>query len=303
MNPAEQNLQAQLEERIRFETLLADLSARFVGVPAESLDHEIVEALRRICETLGLDESSLGQPNQAGEPRFTHFWSSASIPLTVEVNPTELFPWGAGQVLKGRTVQFTSVDELPPEAVVDKGSVRRIGLKSNLSLPLLVAGKPVGVLSFATLKSERQWPEDLVNRLRLLAEVLANALARRASEDALRAALAAVEAMKARLEVENVSLRQDLQLLREHPKILGRSAALRKVLAQVEQVAPTDATVLVFGETGTGKELIASAIHDLSPRRDRPRSASVVPPFPPTLSRASCSGARRAPTPVLCQNR
>jgi len=64
------NLQAQLEERIRFESLLADLSARFVGLPAEALDHEIQEAQRRICETLGLDRSALGQPGKAGEPRL-----------------------------------------------------------------------------------------------------------------------------------------------------------------------------------------------------------------------------------------
>ena len=195
MNPSEISLPAQLEERIRFETLLTDLSARFVGIPTGMLDHEINEALRRICETLGL--------------------------------------------------------------------------RSNLSLPLLVGGKPMGVLSFGTFKTERQWPAHLVNRLRLLAEVFANALARRASEEALREALTAVEAMKARLEAENVSLRQNLQSLKEHPQILGRSAALRKVLAQVEQVAPTEALVLVLGETGTGKELIASAIHELSPRCDR----------------------------------
>ena len=75
MTPLQDNLQAQVEERVRFETLLADLSARFVGLPAEALDHEIEEAQRRICETLGLDRSTLGQPNQAGEPEFTHSWA------------------------------------------------------------------------------------------------------------------------------------------------------------------------------------------------------------------------------------
>ncbi len=263
-------MQSQLEEPIRFESLLADLSARFVGIPAESLDEEIVEALRRICETLGFEQGSLGQPNQQGKPRFTHFWSLPGSAFQVDISPSEVFPWGVQQILSGRTVQFTSVDELPAEAAVDKENICRVGLKSNLSLPLLVGGRPMGVLSFGTFKTERGWPEDLVNRLKLLAEVFANALARRAAEEALRTALAAVEAMKVRLEAENISLRQDLQLLKGHPKLLGHSAALRNVLAQVEQVAPTDATVLVLGETGTGKELIASAIHDLSPRRDRP---------------------------------
>src|SRR5262249_53992524 len=61
--------------------------------------------------------------------------------------------------------------------------------------------------------------------------------------------------------------------IREDPnfeEIVGKSAALRRVLAQVETVAPTDSTVLIYGETGTGKELIASAIHNLSPRHANP---------------------------------
>ena len=79
-----------------------------------------------------------------------------------------------------------------------------------------------------------------------------------------------LQTMKERVEAENVSLRQDLQLWHGHPQILGRSPTLQKVLAQAEKVAATDASVLLLGETGTGKELVAAAIHDLSPRRDRP---------------------------------
>ncbi len=260
----------QLEERIRFETLLADLSARFVGVSAEALDHEIQEAQRRICETLGLDRSTLGQPNKVGEPRFTHLWVTPGYPSAPEVAPKELFPWATQQILSGQTIQFSSVDELPAEAATDKESFRRLGTRSSVCFPLIVGGKAVGVLSFGTVKAERSWPEDLVNRLRVIAEVFANALARRGSEEALHEALADLEAMKERLQEENVSLRQDLQLWHGHPQILGRSPTLQKVLAQAEKVAGTDASVLLLGETGTGKELVAAAIHDLSPRRDRP---------------------------------
>ena len=135
--------------------------------------------------------------------------------------------------------------------------------------------------------------ESLVNRLRLVAEVFANALARRASEEALRHALETVEALKERLEAENVSLRQDLQLLHGHPQILGRSAALQNVLAQAEQVAATDATVLLLGETGTGKELIASAIHDLSARRDRPMVRVNCAAIPSTLIESELFGREK----------
>jgi formate hydrogenlyase transcriptional activator len=292
MTPPEDSLQAQLEERIRFETLLADLSARFVGLPAEALDREIEEAQRRICETLGLDRSALGQPSKAGKPRFTHSWAIPGCP-PIPDSPLVDLPWATQQILSGHTIQFTSINELPPEAAVDKEAFRRMGEKSNLSFPLLVGGKAMGVLSFGVVKAERQWPETLVNRLRLVAEVFAGALARRSAEEALHKALETVETLKQRLEAENVSLRQDLRLLHGHPQILGRSAALGNVLALAEQVAATDASVLLLGETGTGKELIASAVHDLSARRDRPMVRVNCAAIPPTLIESELFGRER----------
>ncbi len=293
MDPSENSLQAQLEERIRFESLLADLSARFVGLPAEALDQEIEKAQRRICETLGLDRSALGQPNRSGEPQFTHLWAMPECLVNPPGPPTRVVPWCTQQINSGHTIRFTSIDELPPEAATDKESFRRGGTKSNLSLPLLVGGKVIGVLSFDKVKAERHWPDDLVNRLQLVAEVFASALARRASEEALHEALAALEKMKERLQAENVSLRQDLQLLEGHPQILGRSAALRKVLAQVEQVAPTESTVLLLGETGTGKGLIAANIHELSARRGRRMMQVNCATIPSTLIESELFGREK----------
>ncbi len=171
MNPSEISLQVQLEERIRFESLLADLSARFVGLPGEALDHEIEESQRRICETLGLDRSTLGQPSKEGEPQFTHAWAIPGCPPAPHSPAAPLFPWATRQIESGHIIRFTSVDELPPEAATDKETFRRVGTKSNVSFPLMVGGKVIGVLTFGTVKAERLWPEDLVNRLQLVADV------------------------------------------------------------------------------------------------------------------------------------
>src|SRR5262244_2624160 len=76
--------------------------------------------------------------------------------------------------------------------------------------------------------------------------------------------------LKARLEKENVYLQEEIRTEHNFEEIVGNSPALLAVLRKVEQVAPTDSTVLLCGETGTGKELIARAIHNRSARKDRP---------------------------------
>lgn len=86
----------------------------------------------------------------------------------------------------------------------------------------------------------------------------------------LTGALAEIKVMKDQLEAENIYFRQERTSTRYHDDILGQSDSLKEVLYRAEQVAPTNATVLILGETGTGKELIAHAIHNLSPRKQRP---------------------------------
>jgi len=93
---------------------------------------------------------------------------------------------------------------------------------------------------------------------------------RRQAEQQLSNALAEVERLKEQLEAENVYLRSEIMEEHRHGEIIGASAALGKVLRQVTQVAETDMTVLVLGETGTGKELVARLIYERSARSDRP---------------------------------
>jgi PAS domain S-box-containing protein len=93
---------------------------------------------------------------------------------------------------------------------------------------------------------------------------------RKRTEEALRHALAEVQRLKERAEADNVYLREELSEAHRDGEIVGKSAAIRKVLTQVRQVAATDMTVLILGETGTGKELVARAIHGSSARKERP---------------------------------
>ena len=92
---------------------------------------------------------------------------------------------------------------------------------------------------------------------------------RKRAEEELKRALAEVKRLKERLEAENVYLRGEVSEGHRHREIVGESEGIRKVLEQVEQVAGTDMTVLIMGETGTGKELVARAVHEHSMRRER----------------------------------
>ena len=93
---------------------------------------------------------------------------------------------------------------------------------------------------------------------------------RKQAEQKLKNAYSEIEQLKNRLHEENIYLQEQINLTHKFEDILGQSQSLKSVLGQVEKVAPTDTTVLVLGETGTGKELFARALHNLSPRNNRP---------------------------------
>ena len=110
---------------------------------------------------------------------------------------------------------------------------------------------------------------SLRDRLSVVAHVFANALERKRSDLALQHAYAEVTQLKERLELDNQYLRQELATDAGDDAIVAQSAAMKTVLREVRRVAATDSTVLLSGETGTGKELLAEAVHQGSKRKDR----------------------------------
>src|SRR6266404_7467629 len=138
----------------------------------------------------------------------------------------------------------------------------REGLKSFCFLPLIGRNRAIGTLVLARLRDDAFSQADIgflsqvANQIALAAE---NALAYRE-----------IRELKEQLSKEKLYLEDEIRTEMNFAQIIGNSAAIRKTLKRVETVAPTDSTVLIYGETGTGKELIARAIHDLSPRSSKP---------------------------------
>jgi len=138
----------------------------------------------------------------------------------------------------------------------------REGLKSFSFLPLISRNRAIGVLVLGRLRDDAFTQADIcfltqiANQIALAVE---NALAYRE-----------IRELKEQLSKEKLYLEDEIRTEMNFAQIIGNSASLRRVLKQVETVAPTDSTVLIYGETGTGKELIARGIHDLSPRRSKP---------------------------------
>jgi two-component system, NarL family, sensor kinase len=179
----------RLKERLQFETLLAELSARFVNLPADRIDSEIEDAQRRICEHLDLDRSTLWQvcEREPGTLLLTHLHQPPeSLPPPERMNAGSFVPWVAQKVLAGEMVTFSKLIDLPPEAGRDRETARAYGAKSGVFVPLSVGEEPViGVLTFVVMHEERSWQETDVTRFKLIAQVFANALARKQAEVAL----------------------------------------------------------------------------------------------------------------------
>jgi PAS domain S-box-containing protein len=178
-----------LENRLEFETLISELSTRFINLPPGEVDREIEDAMGRVCEVLGIDRAMLWQwSNEVPDLAVpTHSFPRQDSRQLLESMRQQDYPWARRELLAGRRVVVSSVEAMPPEYDVDRDTCRRLGIKSGLAFPLSVGGEPpVGVLGLNDLKAPRDWPDALVNRLELVAQVFANALARKRYELNLR---------------------------------------------------------------------------------------------------------------------
>jgi len=285
-----------LEDRLQFERLLSDLSSKFVNIPNDRVDSEIEDGLRQILEFFQVDRCVLFRtlPDRTSwQIAYTVTSNDAPhLPAGVKLSKS-LYPWAYEKLLeKHEVMSISRLDDLPAEASADRQSCIKWGIRSYVNIPILI-GESVDIIHISSGKSERVWPEELFPRLRLLGEIFVNALERKQNRAQLEERFQEVESLKQRLERENIYLQEEVKLLVEHTEIVGQSIAMKKVLSHAEQVAQTDSTVLLLGETGTGKELLARAIHNMSLRKDRPLVTVNCASLPPTLIESELFGREK----------
>ena len=237
-------------ERLR---LLLDLTNRVAStLDLREVLREVAASIRRVmhCDAVGvtLPDAETGQLHLCALDFPT---SKGIVREGVVVNKVS-----SPSVL--RVFQTGQAENLTPEQIAAERLAALEGAQSLCRLPLSSRGRMLGVLSLAN-SSANAFEEDMA----FLGQV-ANQVAM-AVENAL--AYSQIEELKDKLAQEKVYLEDEIRSELNFEEIIGTSEGLRRVLRQVETVAPTDSTVLIYGETGTGKELIARAVHNLSSRK------------------------------------
>ncbi|HET7218867.1 MAG TPA: sigma 54-interacting transcriptional regulator [Vicinamibacterales bacterium] len=271
------------DELQHFERAIVTLSSRFARLNAGEIGPAIVGALEQVAQSLHVDASALVEFADGSRVSALHVWPAS---VADDLRPA---PWMTDRLLRNEVVAV-SPSEDPPADTRRPISLQTRRCVPKLAVPVVVAGEVICAIVVRANLAPRRWSEPAVERLRLLAEILAVALLRCRQEAALLASLATIERLNARLEADNVYLKEEIKTYHDFDEIVGESAPLRMALTRLAQVAPMNSSVLLLGETGTGKELFARAVHDRSRRRARALVRVNCAALPPTLVESELFG-------------
>jgi formate hydrogenlyase transcriptional activator len=258
------------EELVSFERMLADLSARLANVPADHVEAEIQLAQVTLQQFLGFERSTFAEFQDDGSLTVLSSTAGKGLePTPLGPLPTQL-SWFIARLRAGKTfVVQDATRDIPPEATGEIEYFKRTGLRSHFSTPVRVGGRIIGAFGFASFNQSRSWPEELMARIRFIGEMFAHAVARKREQEKLLAAMEEIRLLRDRFEQENIYLRHAVHSGQPHD-LSSRAPRFISVIKQIAQVSQTRSTVLLLGETGSGKEVLAQAIHDASARKDRP---------------------------------
>jgi len=255
-----QAYQQQLaRERDRFRVLLEVNNVLITSRELPELFPGIVSCLERVIHHDYTSLALLDPATKTLRIYAFYFPSNQNIFKPDTIVPLENTPAGRA-ITTGLPclARGSELDRYPSEVV---NILRAEGVQAVCCVPLIHRDRTFGTLNLASRRIDTFTPAD-VELLQPVGAQIAIAV-----ENAL--AFKEIDALKDKLAVEKLYLEEEIRSELNFEEIVGESAALKRALGQVELAAPAGTTVLLLGETGTGKELFARAIHNLSPRRDR----------------------------------
>ena len=274
--------------------LAAETSSALLRNQSDQVPSVVDETLCQIAELLDVDCATLSVCAPGGKSFDVAHASERDGVWRALVDGLHALPWCAGQLFLVQPLVLTSLpQDLPLEARGDVAPFEGTSIRSHVAVPIAVGGHLVCILAVSSARAPGVLHADLVEPLRLIAESIALALVRANQESSLNQLRAEVERLSGRVNSENRYLREQIDDMKGFHDIIGDSPALRESLDRVMEVAPTDATVLLTGDTGTGKELFARALHARSARRQRALVSVNCAALPPTLIESELFGHER----------
>jgi len=268
-----------------FERLAVTLSTSFSSLQQDEVEASVGSALEGIGTAFNADECTLIAYQDRGSAAVVRSWAiSPHSPCTDE--DLASMPWLVQRLARNTVVAVTPTAEVPYAARIDRAHAAATGVEARLAVPVIVGARVTYGLMIGSRQRHADWRAPVIERLRLVGEILGAGLARvsRVDSPVVTGGGGGAEAQPAPAieRSENGATR-----------IVGDSSQLRLALERLAQVAPLTTTVLLLGETGTGKELFARVLHESSGRRKKPLVRVNCAALPPTLIESELFGHER----------
>jgi transcriptional regulator with GAF, ATPase, and Fis domain len=261
-----------LQERLGFEEIISEIQGHIIECSSNDIDLVINDGLKRIGEFFSADFVGLVKMTEPGKLLpGTHIWISEKYDSNKMVSYTldRKYPNVFSYFLKEEVLIFGSRDEHPdwPEQME---FLNHMGITAGVVVRLDSPESTIELFGINILGTEYSWPTGIGRRILYLGRTITSAIYRKRAERELQKAHYEIIKLKDQLQAENLYLREEIKTEHNFEQIIGNSESLSYALFMLEKFAPTDTTVLIAGETGVGKELFARAVHNASPRKDRP---------------------------------
>jgi formate hydrogenlyase transcriptional activator len=273
--------------------LLTEIATRLVTVPPDEIDGSIVRSLEEITAVLNTDGATVFQLASDSTTLVPTHYSTHGPTISAGCLSLVSLPWLGAKLKAGEAAWFTRLEEVQDRA--DRETLAAAGCHALAVFPIAPGASDsegVGALIVGSSTHNQPWCPATLHHLRLMALIIGQALDRQRSHKALQRALDQTGSLREAVASQQRTPRHGA-LRRPSGTSSYESDAAQRTLGQVELVAATPATVLLLGETGSGKEVIAQSIHDLSPRRQRPMIRVSCAAIPSALIESELFGRER----------